>query len=160
MPLYAEITFFVCFMCALQIADEKCKQHNDIFHIFKKLHLWLCISSSSTALVVPSAKIYYRHSYVACILHIHSHSIYVSQSNYVINKIKAMCCMRKWIKEQQFAAIENNWEATTILHLSISSICRALYGHRQRLHSNWSNKLHPMEIKFFTPFFHPKVKQD
>lgn len=111
-------------------------------------------------IVVPSAKIYYRHSYVACILHIHSHSIYVSQSNYVINKIKAMCCMRKWIKEQQFAAIENNWEATTILHLSISSICRALYGHRQRLHSNWSNKLHPMEIKFFTPFFHPKVKQD
>lgn len=77
LTLYAEITFFVCFMCALQIADEKCKQHNDIFHIFKKLHLRLCISSSSTA-ALPSAKIYYRRSYVGCILHTQSLSLCVA----------------------------------------------------------------------------------
>lgn len=103
-------------MCALQIADEKCKQHNDIFHIFQKLHLRLCISSSSSASAVPSAKIYYCRVYDN--IHI------VSQSNYVINKIKAMCCM---LKEQQFDAIENNWEATTIFHLSNGSIWKALY---------------------------------
>lgn len=28
--------FFMCLVCALQIADEKCKQHNDICHICKK----------------------------------------------------------------------------------------------------------------------------